>query len=264
MASAPPTQAKVDVGRVLGRGFEALKANFLGFFAAALLLAGVPAFLIQYLAFSGLRTMDPSVIFSWYFWGPLAATLFATLLGNALLQGVLVRSTILHLSGRDGDLGASILFGLRLLLPIIGVTICVGFLVGLGFLLLIVPGVMLYCALIVSIPALVEERRGVFGSISRSRELTRGSRWQVFLLLVLFWIFSTIISTVLSAVTGVTMVISPTGVPTMPDPILAGAVNGIASSLTAVIVAVVLAALYVELREVKEGAAPGELADVFA
>jgi hypothetical protein len=265
MASAPPAQAKVDVGRVLGRGFEALKANFPGFFAVALLLAGLPAFLIQYLTLSGVRTMDPAFMLSPAFWGGVIGGVCAAVLAGALLQGVLVRSTILYLSGRDADLGASILFGLRLLLPIIGVTICVGVLVALGFILLVVPGVMIYCALIVSIPALLEERRGVFGSISRSRELTRGSRWQVFLLLVIFWIFSAIISGILGAVTGATIGLSPgAGMPTMPDPILAGAVNAIASSLSTVIIAVVLAALYVELREVKEGATPNDLAGVFA
>jgi len=50
----------------------------------------------------------------------------------------------------------------------------------------------------------------------------------------------------------------------MPNPILAGAAEAVASSLTAVIVAAVLAALYVELREVKEGATPNDLAEVFA
>ncbi|HYI47701.1 MAG TPA: hypothetical protein VEX35_04475 [Allosphingosinicella sp.] len=264
MASAPPPQAKVDVGRVIGRGFEALKSNFLGFFATALLLAGLPAFLTQYLVLSAIEPMDPAFVFSPVFWGGAAGGIFVTVFAGALLQGVLVRSTILHLSGRDVDLGASVLFGLRLILPIIGVTICVGVLVTLGLVLLIFPGVMIYCALIVSIPALVEERRGVFGSIGRSRELTRGSRWQVFLLLVLFWIFSSIISAILGAVTGVTMGISSLGTPVMPDPILAGTVSALTGSLTAVIVAVVLAALYVELREVKEGATPGDLADVFA
>lgn len=263
MATIPPPQAKVDVGRVLGRGFEALKDNFLGFFAVALLLAGVPAFLTQYLTISAIEPMDPSFLFSWVFWGGAIGGLFVTLLAYALLQGVLVRSTILHLSGREVDLKAGMVFGLKLILPIIGVTICVGFLVGLGIVLLVVPGVMIYCAMSVSIPALVEERRGVFGSMGRSRDLTRGSRWQVFLLLVLLWIFSTIISAVFGVITGVTMGFTPVGEPVMPDPILAGTVNAIASSLTSVIAAVVLAALYVELREVKEGATTNDLADVF-
>jgi hypothetical protein len=258
MASVAPT-ASIDAGRVIGRGFEALKANFLPFFALALLLVGVPGFLGQYFMYSGARTMDPAFILSGGFWWPLIASLLATFLGTALLQGMLTRSTIFHLSGREPDLGASALLALRLILPIIGVTICVGIAIGVGFICLIVPGIMIWCAFCVSVPVLIEERGGVFGSIGRSRELTRGSRFQIFLLGVLFWIFSVVISGILGVVSGVSM----WGSAAMPDPLLAGAANGIASSLTAVISTVLIAALYVELREVKEGTSANELADVF-
>jgi hypothetical protein len=257
MATVPPAQAKVEVGRVLGRGFEALGGNFLPFFAVALVLAGAPALLSEYLTWADVR---PGAQLSLPYWAAFFGSLFGTLLGGALLQGVLVRSTILHLSGRDADIRESLMVGLRLLPPIVGVTICVSVVSVAGLLLLIVPGVMIYCALIVSIPALVEERRGVFGSIGRSRDLTRGSRWQVFLLVVMFFILSSIVSAILLQATGV----ATSGVqPTNPNPIVAGLVKALASSLTGVIVAVVLAALYVELREVKEGATTSDLADVF-
>jgi hypothetical protein len=261
MATVPPPQAKAQVGRVLGRGFEALKDNFVPFFALALLLSGVPAFLFEYLTWGDFQPDGADLIGSLSYWAALFGSLFAIVLGGALLQGVLVRSTILHLGGRSADIQASLMLGLRLMLPILGVTFFVTLFSGLGLLLLVVPGVMIYCALIVSIPALVEERRGVFGSMRRSRELTRGSRWRVFLLVILFVIFSSIISSVMLRVTGV----ATNGLqPTSPDPIVAGLVSALNTSLTAVIIAVVLAALYVELREVKEGATTGDLADVFA
>jgi hypothetical protein len=258
MATEPP-KPSIDAGRVIGRGFEALKANFLTFFALALLLVGVPGFLGQYLMLSGVETMDPAFIFSGAYWWPVAASFFGTFLGTALLQGMLTRSTILQLSGREPDLAGSATLALGLVLPIIGLSIIVGLLIIGGFLLLIVPGIMVWCALCVAVPALVEERGGVFASIARSRELTRGSRFQIFLLGVLFWIFSVIISGILGVVTGVSM----WGSGTLPDPLLAGASNGLATSLSAVISTVAIAALYVELREVKEGTTTNALADVF-
>jgi uncharacterized membrane protein len=263
MASTPPPKTSVDAGKVIGRGFETLKANFLPFFALALLLVGLPGFVGQYLTLSGLsdvNVMDPSYLFTAAYWGPLAASFFGTFLGTALLQGMLTRSTILHLSGREPDLGASAMFALRLLLPIIGLSICVGFAITIGFICLIVPGIMIWCAFSVAVPALVEERGGVFDSIGRSRALTRGSRFQIFLLGALFWIFSVIISGVAGAITGVATFGSTSIV---PNPLLAGAANGLAASLTAVISTVVIAALYVELREIKEGTGANELADVF-
>jgi hypothetical protein len=259
MASEPP-EASVDVGRVLGRGFEALKANFIPFLLVALLLVGLPAFLAQYLPSAGLDPDRPELVLTFDYWGALLVSMFAALLGNALLQGVLVRSTILTLSGREPDLGGSAMLALRLLLPIIGLSICVGFLIAFGFLLLVVPGIMAYCAFSVAVPALVEEREGVSASMGRSRDLTRGSRWQVFLLVVLLWIFSTVVAAVAGVIAGV----SPWGTALAPDPIVAGLSSGVASSLTGLIGTVVTAALYVELREVKEGTSTQELATVFA
>jgi hypothetical protein len=261
MATAAPVE-RIDIGRVIGRGFSALRANFLAFFACALLLTGAPSFFMQYWALSEAGAVDDLEYFvSLAFWGPVVGALLLTIVTGALLQGVLVRSTILFLSGRQADLSHSLALALRLLIPIIIVSIIVSVLTVLGLLLLIVPGIMIYCAFIVSVPALIEERRGIAGSLRRSRELTRGSRLAIFLLLVIFWVFSVIISGLLGLIGG-TPAITP-GTVEFPDPILAGATSAIGSALTSVIVAVSLAALYVELRTVKEGATTDDLAAIF-
>ncbi len=261
MATVAPVE-KIDIGRVIGRGFEALRAHFFPFFAVAALLAGAPAFFMQYWALSGIESATSlDYVFTLAYWGPILGTLLATFVAGAVLQGVLVRSTILTLSGREADLSNSVTLALRLVLPIIAISIVVAFLTVIGFMFLIVPGIMIYCAFIVTIPALIEERRGIFGSMQRSRDLTRGSRKRIFVLLVVFWVFQVIISTVLNAISGVTPL---SGYTELPDPILAGAVAAIGAGLSSVIVAVSTAALYVELRTVKEGATTDDLAAIFA
>jgi hypothetical protein len=261
MATTAP-QAKADVGRVLGRGFSALKANFLPFLAVSLLLAGLPSFLTQYWMMRSFDLSDPAFLTSPVYWGGVAAGLLVYLLAITLLGGVVTRSTILELSERDPDLGGSVLLALRLLPALIGLSLVLALLFLAGLLLLIVPAFMVYCATIVAVPALIEERRGVFGSIGRSRALTRGSRWRIFLLLVLFWVFASVIQNVASVLGGATAFdMSRTA---MPDPLRASLVIAIGTSISTMIVAVVTAALYVELREVKEGASASELADVFA
>jgi hypothetical protein len=260
MATEPP-QRSVDAGRVLGRGFEALKANFLPFFGFALLLSGVPGFLNTWFTAAAAERLDAAVFASSSYWLTLGATLAGSFLGGALLQGVLTRSTILQLGGRPPDIAGSALLGLRLLLPIVGISICVGFLIVGGFILLVVPAIIVWCAFSVSVPALVEEQGGVFASMGRSRALTRGARLQIFLLGVLFWIFALVIGGVASVVTGVSVSATPGRI--MPDPLIAGLGNGLAASLTNLIGTVVIAALYVELREVREGASTSDLAQVF-
>ena len=259
MATEPP-KPNIDVGRVVSRGFTALKANFLPFFGFSLVLAGLPGFLQGYLSVFNVEALAAGSFSPLDYFGAALLGAAATFLGFALLQGVLTRSTILTLGGREADPGGSALYALRLVLPIIGISICVGFLIVCGFILLIVPGIMVWCALSVAVPVLVEERQGVFDSISRSRDLTRGSRLQIFLLGVLFWVFSAVIGGVVSVVTGASMFPMPGA---LPNPLILGLGQGLAASLTNVISTVLLAALYVELREVKEGAATDRLADVF-
>ena len=61
----------------------------------------------------------------------------------------------------------------------------------------LVPGLMMAVAWIVAAPALVVERTGVFGAFSRSAQLTRGRRWVLFALGVIFFIAVFIVQQVL-------------------------------------------------------------------
>jgi hypothetical protein len=256
MASAP-TQAKMDIGRVLGLGFTALRANFPAFLAVSLLLAGLPGFAVQYWISSSLGLVDPNGTATGAFWAVAGGSLLVSIVSTTLLQGVLARSTILHLSGRHADVGASAVLALRLLPSLIGLSLVLAVMIGVGLVLLIFPGLMVYCATLVAVPALVEERRSIFASIGRSRDLTRGSRWSIFLLAILFWVFSTIVQGVVGLFSGGGLRINP------QDPLGVAIASGIGASVSTLIMAVLVAALYVELREVREGASVNQLADVF-
>lgn len=262
MATAAPVE-KIDVGRVISRGFEALRANFVSFFICSVLLSGVPVFLLQY---ASLASISSGTTIEYVESGAFALVAIggalAWLIGIMVLQGIMTRATIMTLSGRGADMAQSVLTALRLILPIVAVSLLVGIAVVIGFLFLIVPGIMIYCAFSVSIPALVEERRGVFASMQRSRDLTRNSRKRIFLLLVVMWVFSVIISTILNAISGTDPMSMFMG--RLPDPLLAATTAGLGSALNSVISAVMLAALYVELRTVKEGATTDDLAAIFA
>jgi membrane-anchored glycerophosphoryl diester phosphodiesterase (GDPDase) len=195
-----------------------------------------------------------------FFWG----SMIVSFLGYFALQGFVTRSSVLHMMGREPDHKESVLVALRLILPLIGIAIVTGFAVMVGIILLIVPGIMVYVALIVAVPALVEERRGVFGSIRRSRDLTRGSRWLIFLLAILFYVVAIVFSTLLNTIAGVSMFGPNLADPAnLPNAALAGLAGAIAQSLTAVFTAVMVASLYVELRTVKEGASREVLAGIF-
>jgi hypothetical protein len=85
---------------------------------------------------------------------------------------------------QDGRRDASAGQLLRAVRPVIGQLILVGIVavvgIAVGFLLFIVPGLILFTVWSVAAPVVVLERPPGLGALARSRELVRGSGWQVF------------------------------------------------------------------------------------
>jgi hypothetical protein len=249
VATASISEEKIDIGRVVQRGFTSMGRHIAPFFIVALLLGGLPTFLIYFFLLKNVETGDATMFVSPVYW---LGTLVSMILGY-LLQATLVRSSILDLSGRDPEIGPSLVHALKMILPITGLVILSAIVVGIGFLLLIVPGVIAYLMLIVALPALVEERRGVIDSMQRSRTLTAGSRARIFLLLLLFGVAYFIIATVIGvpfAAVGTSVIAIALG-------------QAVVAALVALMGAAMLASLYVELRTVKEGATTEGLAAIF-
>jgi hypothetical protein len=242
---------KIDIGRVLQRAFEAIARNAAGFLLLSVALGGVPTFAFEWIALS--NNPDPADVFG----GPGALTNLAawllSIFTSYLLNAALVRSVILDLSDRPADLTGSVVGAVSLVLPMIGLAIVTGLGIALGLILLIVPGIMFYIMWIVAVPVLVEERAGVFGSMSRSADLTSGSRWRIFALLLIFLFFFGALGAVTQQISGES-----------PGPLAAALVAGVVATFTSLLGAVGTASLYVELRTVKEGATADGLADVFA
>jgi phage FluMu protein Com/uncharacterized membrane protein len=67
-------------------------------------------------------------------------------------------------------------------LPILGVCLLVGLIVGLGLLALIVPGIILGCMFSQAYYLVLDRRMGVIESMSLSSELTKGNKGTIFLI----------------------------------------------------------------------------------
>ena len=251
MATAAATQEKIDTGRVVQRGFEALGQHLPVYLALGLLLIGLPTTVMQWMLLmqveSGedLSYSSPVYLASWV----------VAAFGGYLLQATIVRSSMLHLGGMDSEVGPSFATALRLILPLFALSILTWVLTMVGLVLLIVPGVIVYIMLIVSVPALIEERRGVVRSMQRSRDLTQGARGRIFLLLLLFLVVYMILAGLFAAA----------GEVLVQDSIwLQVILSGIAGTITSLLVAGMLASLYLELRTIKEGATTQGLAEIFS
>lgn len=180
---------------------------------------------------------------------------------NALVQGVLTRATVAESEGRRAGFGECLRAALSVLLPLIGLSLLIALGVGIGIVLLVVPGVMLYVAWCVAAPALVEERRGVFGSFARSNQLTKGSRWKIFgillVLLVVYYVLSAVVGLL-----GMANIDNANDLSMLTPGFLIGTV--VMGTVINVFWGTVQASLFVELRDSKDGPAAQNLEDVFS
>jgi uncharacterized membrane protein len=177
-----------------------------------------------------------------------------------VVQGALVRTTIAYSEGQHAGFGLSCATGLRMVLPMIGLTIITALGLSAATLLLLIPGIMLFLMWCVATPALVAERCGIFGSLGRSRYLTKGARWKIFglylMIMVVFWLI----------LIGFILIVGVAGLASMGQhpSVASAAINAILNTLLLAFLATLSSSLFVELRNWKEGAAPDQLADVFA
>jgi hypothetical protein len=242
----------IDIGRVLQRGFATIGRNALAFFGVAVLLVGVPVLAMFMLVFEQLTLLavDP---WDARYWTAQFALVFVAVAAGCILQAAVVRSAILDLGGRNPDIAGSLVASLMRLLPLIGLAIACTIGIALGLILLVVPGIILYLMWIVAVPVMIEERRGIFDSLSRSAELAKGSKGQIFGLVVILGVLAWIVSFLAELFS----------VQLLENPFALAAVTGAVEVVNGMIMAGVLASLYVELRTIKEGASADSLAGIF-
>lgn len=257
MATAAGREQQIDVGKVVSRAFDVIKRNAGPYAGVALLLGGLPGLLVGFATVYGLDSANPfAMVLSPLYW----ASLLISWLCGSILQAALVRSSILDLSGRPADIGGSLTAALGLLLPLVGLTLLTSVILIFGLILLIIPGIIFYVMFSVAVPVLVEERAGIIGSLERSAALTSGSRWQVFGVFIIFALFNGAVGMVLGVIGGAAGAGAGGGTSNLIGQLFVSSVSGIAVAL---VLAALLASLYVELRTVKEGATTESLAAIF-
>lgn len=156
--------------------------------------------------------------------------------------------------------------GVTKLLPTLGLLLLWGLGVGLGWMLLIVPGVILMTMWSVTLPALVGEDLGVFASFGRSRELTKGSRMMIFVtLLVFIVVFYVVLFMIMGAIVGGSVMggLGMANAMRAASPVMILATIPIGWLSSELIIAL-LASIYLETVTIKSGGTQGQLNEVFS
>ena len=215
---------------VISEAFDLYKKHFSHLVVVALILYLAIAVLGVFLVF----------LFGW-----VGAILSGILLVIAafLVTAALVEAVADIRDGRaDLTVSETLSRGMSRLASVAGASILAGLAIGIGLLLLIVPGLVLITWWAVIIPVIVLEHVGTFASFSRSRELVRGYDWQVFGVIVLQFLILIAFSIVL----GILLI-------AVPEEIRSFVSNVVSGAFTGPFAALVTTLLYFRLKAAKEG-----------
>ncbi len=239
------------MGRVISNSFVAIGGAPLALFGASALL-NVPMQLAMSVGRPAVYDADRLVEA-----GSSASPLgLLILLLYPLLTLFMAGIAVDTLAGRAVDPGERLRSALRHYLPALAMFLLFGIAVIAGMVLLFVPAVMVILTWFVVVPVMAAEGRGPLACFSHSRQLMRGTRWRLLLLLVIVGLLWLVVGVM---VQGPVSLLISTG-----DGWTGTVIRAVLATLTGVLPATGTAAVYHEVRAAKEGSGDRDLASVFA
>lgn len=251
--------APLGVGAIIADSFSI----FFGDFFKVLALGFVPAFggvvisgfISGWDVTLGTATPDPADFAVL----PQVLTFIATTALWGIGVALLVQLAYDAKHGRSRPLGQYFGPAINAAIPIAVLSMVGAIIAGLGFMLLIVPGLWVYGAISVLAPAVVFDKVG-FGGLGRSFNLTKGYRWPIIGVLIVIGLCTVLINFAAIFVSGLLLsVLGSGGVVLIVSLIVVAFVYALVYGLSGISVALI----YARLREIKEGTQISELAAVF-
>jgi hypothetical protein len=187
-------------------------------------------------------------------WAGVAALLLilvVSIVSSALAEAACLKAVSDTYVGAATDWRGSLRFGFQRLGSILWLTVIRGVLVLLGFVACIVPGVWLYAAWSVAVPALLIEGTRGFSALSRSFRIVRGRWWPTAGTLLLANLLATAVAFGFGLL-ALPLVFAGDDNEFVLD-LANGVLGGAASVVTIPFVAAVVAVIYFDLRVRKEG-----------
>ena len=232
----------MSIGTVLSEAWGLYTKFFVRFFVIALIVFAIVN--AVYALLDAVIGGDDAGSFGLWLLAAIAAA--AGVIGTFWLQGAFVKAVQ---DVRDGTFDSSTEDIFRAVTPVLGTLVLAGILAGLGigvgFLLLIVPGVILLTWWAVIAPVIVVENKSVMESFGRSRQLVGGHFWTVLGIVV--------VTGILTGVAGGILRLVFAFLPRFLEILLGGTIS---QAVVAPFSAIALTLTYFKLREVKEAAAP--------
>ncbi len=263
---------KLQIGTVLSKSVAEFIKNFVPIAIASLLLVALPTLLLQYFLIGPQTAKMQAAMLS----GNLSSVWLPTVLGflplifQLLLMSAITYCVVQSQAGRDVSVGDMFTNGLSALAATLGVSIIFFLVMIPSAFLLFIPVIFISCMWWVAVPVAVAEKSGVLGALSRSRDLTKGNRWTVFGLLLLYIVLSMVVGMI-----SILLIVGSEGfnlanIMKMSQTIASGGMSlslilsQVLGALLFAFVSVAVAVCYTELRQIKEGASISQVSQVFA
>jgi hypothetical protein len=264
------SEGDLRVGQALSRAWSVFSGNFLKFSV----VTGIAALLSLLIPEPSLANADTFAKL------PLLVIAFVLRVGLATLsQATVFYGAFQDMRRRPFGLADGLQVGLDRFFPLLGLGLVAGLaIVGPGIAagilslsplkyaspLIFIPVIMLFLMWSVSTPVCVVERLGAFGSLARSRELTKGHRWKILGLLLVTIIPGVIIAAIVRAALGlprgaVVVLTLGAGGPGVMLQILSLIWDAIWTAFLSILIVVI----YHDLRVAKEGVDTEQIAAVF-
>jgi hypothetical protein len=247
---------RMSVGDIFDRGLKLLFSRLGAFYLIGLIVQS-PLILFQILLpmMMNANNLGALVIAGLV---SLVLMLILTLIGMAAQIKIIEQAYI----DRNVGIGETLSFALSRVLPLFAVSFFFGLLVGVGFLMCIVPGCIFIAMYGLAVQAVVLEDMGPVEGMNRSARLTRKFRWRVFGI----WALNFVLQIVVGGVLGVVLeMLAPVGQPVFnvrgapnvvfnqTNQIIHAVVTSLVTILFNTYGAICLTLAYFDLRTRKEG-----------
>jgi len=240
-------QGNLKFGNIIRTGFSVFKIPVI---VPVILIGAAIAFLVTYF-FPPPAIATPETL-STYLPGALLRAGIVLVI-EFILGAIVAFAVFEHLAGRAISFGQCVALLVPRLLPYLVLLVISSVLESLGFLLLVVVGVILALMWYVAGPALLIEKLGPIASLQRSAFLTKGSKGQLFglsLLLVLVFAGFGVVQFVLQFL--------------IPVVVVKAAIIAVIGQIAYAYGFSVLTVVYRDLRRLREGPESGAVAAVFS
>lgn len=192
---------------------------------------------------------------------------------DAVLDGVMKSFVIVAVfgildTGRPGGLD-SLRRGAVFVAPMVLLSLLLIIIYLVGFILLVIPGLILMTIYAMAPAVLIREERSLLDCMARSADLSRGYRWKIFALILGQWIFAFGLAFCIGMViiVGATIAngdFSDAYIELITDhPVTIAVSVAVSGAITNLIFAILYTVLYDHILEAKEGVSKHKLAAVF-